>query len=196
MDTREEDAALLARFVDTFGVLDDLYDCQASPALLTQPDGCDWQPRQITTTPLSLEALYHNLGLAGLHSTRFPSLYESLILNYRWAELDLVICRLLANEPAGDLTPLLTEIRRDRNLYSTLMPNGYLQFGRGADVDYDPVCFDFRRRQKNGDCRIVKLDHEEILINGRIQEVSELAPNFRSLVMNTIQSAACRLNSP
>lgn len=92
----------------------------------------------------------------------------------------------MANEPADDLSSLLAVIQADKHLRATLVPNGYIQFGRGPDIDYDPVCFDFRHRQRNGDCRIVKLDHEAILCHYRIREVAELAPNFRSLVLDTI----------
>jgi hypothetical protein len=195
MDAHEKDVDLLARFVATFGILDDLTGFQVPSILLAHTNEAGWQywqPRQITTLPSALESLYFGLGLPGRGSTRFPLLYETLVLSYRWAEVELGAYRLLANEPAEDLSPLLSEIRADVHLCNTLVPNGYFQFGRGFDVDYDPVCFDFRQRQKNGDCRIVKLDHEAILCHGRIRVMTELAPNFRSLVVNTIHHAASK----
>jgi hypothetical protein len=77
---------------------------------------------------------------------------------------------------------------RDKGLSETLIPNGYMQFGKGADIDYDPVCFDISWR-KNRDYRIVKIDHEEILCNHRIKVVKEIAPSFRALVLQTIERA-------
>lgn len=56
-------------------------------------------------------------------------------------------------------------------------------------MDYDPVCFDVKTRNKNGDCRIVKIDHEEILCNNRIKVIAELAPSFYQLVLQTIERA-------
>ena len=56
-------------------------------------------------------------------------------------------------------------------------------------MDYDPVCFEIKSR-RNRDYRIVKIDHEEILCNYRIKVVSEIAPSFRALVLQTIERAA------
>jgi hypothetical protein len=87
-------------------------------------------------------------------------------------------------------------MQTDEHLGATLLPNGYAQFGQGPNTDYDPICFDFRQRQHNGDCPIVRLDHEAILCEGRIWETAQLAPNFRSLVRGTIQRAASKQNRP
>src|SRR5579862_2741930 len=186
------DADLLAEYTAAFEQLDDLADFAVAPGLwvTTDADGLEyWRLRQVTTPPSALEVLYRGLGLPGRGSTRLPPLYETLLLSYRWAEVDLGTYRLLPNEPAEDLSPLLAALRADKHLYETLVPNGYIQFGRGPDVNYDPVCFDFRQRQRYGDCRIVRLDHEAALCDGRIRETAELAPNFRSLVLDTIHRA-------
>ena len=68
-----------------------------------------------------------------------------------------------------------------------LIPAGLIQFGNGPVGDHDPVCFDTSKRYKDGDYRIVKLDHEEILCNYRLREVAELAPSFKELVIKTIE---------
>ena len=60
-----------------------------------------------------------------------------------------------------------------------------MQFGRGSDVDYDPVCFDMSN-PRGDDYRIVKLDHEEILMEDRLVEVAELAPSFRDLIERVV----------
>jgi hypothetical protein len=57
-------------------------------------------------------------------------------------------------------------------------------------MDYDPVCFDIKKRTKSNDYRIVKIDHEEILCNNRIKVVSELAPSFEQLMIETISRAS------
>lgn len=145
------DADLLAEYIAAFAQLDDLTNFAVAPGLRvkTYTDGLeDWQPRQVTTPRYALEALYGGLGFPGRGSTRFPPLYESLVLSYRWVEVDLGSYRLLPNESAEDLSPLLAALRADRHLYETLVPNGYIQFGRGSGGDYDPICFDFRQRQR------------------------------------------------
>jgi hypothetical protein len=142
-------------------------------------------PLRHETNPGALQRLYATLGLTGFRDTRFPILYESLILRYRWEKIDAGAYTLTANPPGDTLAELAQGIGR----WDTVRPNGYLAFAQGPSNDYDPVCFDFRNRQRNGDCRIVKLDHEAILCDDRIVEVSVLAPNLRSLMLATITSA-------
>lgn len=91
----------------------------------------------------------------------------------------------MANSKANNLTGWL-EVSYDRQLWKYLLPAGYIPFGKGPDLDYDQVCFELKSRQKNGDCRIVKIDHEEILCRDRVKVVAEIAPSFRALVENTI----------
>ena len=55
-------------------------------------------------------------------------------------------------------------------------------------MDYDRVCFDLKTRGKNNDCRIVKIDHEEVLCNERLRVVKELAPTFRALVEQIVSA--------
>jgi hypothetical protein len=75
------------------------------------------------------------------------------------------------------------------DLWKSLIPAGYVQFGKGPDLDFDPVCFDIKSRTKRKDYRIVKIDHEEILCNYRVKVVAELAPSFEQLVLQTIERA-------
>jgi hypothetical protein len=58
----------------------------------------------------------------------------------------------------------------------------------GPDIDYDPVCFDLNKRSPDGDCAIVKVDHEEALSHERFRIVAVLADSFRELVQQTIAS--------
>jgi len=51
------------------------------------------------------------------------------------------------------------------------------------------VCFKVAVRSPNGDCRIVKIDHEQILCNHRVKVVAELAPSFEQLIVDTIERA-------
>jgi hypothetical protein len=74
-------------------------------------------------------------------------------------------------------------------LWRFLLQSGYIRFGKGPDLDYDPICFDISSRKKNRDCRIVKIDHEQILCNDRLKIVIELAPGFEQPVLQTIDQA-------
>ncbi len=187
-----EEMGLLEKYVATFEIFDDLFSMDVSEDLRTGEEYAtmmNWSPRKVATEPAELAEMYRSLQFCGFNSTCFPPLYEKLILSFRWAEVELDCYTLIANETGKDLLPLFSALLNDRGLYDTLLPNGYFQFAKGPDAAYDPVCFDFRNRQKNGDCRIVRIDHEEILCRGRIEVVEELAPNFRTLVLTTISSA-------
>ena len=183
---------LIDRFVASFEKLDEMTINEAFSPLASQFAIGDadqyglkrWCPIKVPTALSELELLYSSLP------ARFPPLFEHLVLQYRWAEVDLRFYRLLANPPGEDLRGLLHEMSKDSGLWKVLLPGGHIQFGRGPDVDYDPVCFDIKSRNKNGDCRIVKIDHEEILCNYRIKIVEELASSFEMLMTETIRIAA------
>jgi hypothetical protein len=187
-----DSSSLIDRFVASFEKLDEMYALEGIDALAWQfgrgePDeygGRSWRPVKVETPLQLLESVYAKLP------ARFPPLYERLVLSHRWAEVDLQLCRLLANPLGPDLNGLLAEMSKDPALWNTLRAAGYVQFGRGPDVDYDPVCFDLKGRKKNRDCRIVKIDHEEILCNNRVVVVSEIASTFEALVRRTIASAS------
>jgi hypothetical protein len=87
---------------------------------------------------------------------------------------------LQANSPSEGWTGVLQRMARDKELCE----NGYIPFGKGTDIDYDPACFAMSSR-KNRDYRVV--DQEEILCNYRVKVVSELPPSFRALVSQTIE---------
>lgn len=150
--------------------------------------GCE--PGQPIPVETSVEAL---ADLRAMIPVSLPPLYERLLLSYRWPESDLGRFRLLANPAGPRLKGLLDELTRDAVLWNELTPRGWIRFGKGAGTNYDPVCFDIRQRRKDGDYRIVQLDHEQILCNARIKVVAELAPSFRELVESTV--AARRLSA-
>jgi hypothetical protein len=182
------DQQLISEFVAAFYKLNDCLTCEGDPDPVRSalavggPDEHGyrhWQAVRVKTDRLCLENLYIKLP------ARLPHLYEQLILSYRWAEVDLGSFTLLANPPGEGFDGLLQQIHFD----DLLEAGSYVRFARGCDVDYDPVCFDLGKRRQGGDCPIVKLDHEEILCNSRIREVTELAPSFRDLIVTTIEAA-------
>ena len=142
-----------------------------------------WRPRREEPQPSLLEPLYARLP------ARLPPLFERLLLTFRWAEVDLQTYTLMANPPGSDLEGFVRQISGDRGLWEGLIPAGYLRFGKGADLDYDPVCFDVSSQRKSREMRVVKIDHEEILCNYKVREVAELAPSFEALVQGTIELA-------
>jgi hypothetical protein len=147
--------------------------------------GCKrWRPIEKATEEDDLDSIYSQLP------ARFPQLYEQLVLSYRWAEVDLKSFTLLANPPGPGLGRPLYEISKDPTLWIHLRKAGFIQFGKGPDLDYDPVCFDISsRKTKAKDYRIVKIDHEQMLCYERVKIVEELAPSFEALIRATIERA-------
>lgn len=178
------DQRLLDELVSCFGCWDDLtvgYDLeQVTGELAVGPEDeygfRHWQPLRVATPPAALDALYAVLPF------RLPELYEHLILSYRGATVDLGQYDLLANPPGADLIRLYGAVSFDPALWGALLPAGYISFGRGPGGNYDPVCFDLRKGLTNGDCRVVRIDHEWILCDDRVVVVEALAPTFRELV--------------
>jgi len=186
-----KDLELIDRFVLSFAKLDSLLADQILDPLAWElakgePNEFGsraWRPIKFVTDPACLDPLYAVLP------ARFPPLYEFLILNYRWADVDLQSFTLLANPMGDDLKPLLKTISADQHLWNFLIRAGYIPFGRGSGGDYDPVCFELKSRKQNADFRIVKIDHEEILCFDRPKIIAEIAPSFRHLVLATIDLA-------
>jgi hypothetical protein len=186
-----EDELLVERFIASFEKLDELIADEVSDPIAWQlaigdrdQYGCRrWRPIKVSTELSLLEPIYSKLP------ARFPPLFERLVLSYRWAEVDLRSHRLLANPPGPGLGALLTQMSKDSILWKCLLEAGYIQFAKGPDIDYDPICFDISSRKKNEDCKIVKIDHEQILCNDRVKIVAELAPSFEQLMLRTIDKA-------
>jgi hypothetical protein len=140
-----------------------------------------WRPLRIQTARAALETFYERAP------GPLPPLYEQLILSCHWGQVDLDEFRLLPNFPPP-LDGLVNVLRADSVMFRVLSSRGLVQFGMGPDVDYDPVCFDLNQRSADGDCAIVKADHEDILCHERLRVVGVLAPSFRELVHRTLAS--------
>src|SRR5262249_44612083 len=164
------EASLVERYVACFEKLGELIanensDVASKQLAIGDPDQWgerQWRPVLANSKVSSLEKIYSELP------GRFPPLFERLVLSYRWAEVDLQLYTLIANPPGRGLRALLREMSSDSFMWQCLVEAGYIRFGKGPDYDYDPVCFDLNSRKKNNDCKIVKIDHEEILCNDRV----------------------------
>jgi hypothetical protein len=131
------------------------------------------QPVHRQTSRDKLDSIYSKLR------GRLPPLFEELLLTFRWAGVDLERFYLFANPLGDDLSGFENEIFKDHGLSSVLIEGGFIQFGKAEEFsNYDPICFNTRKRLKDGDCLIVQLDHEEILCNFRLKEVTQVSSFF------------------
>lgn len=70
---------------------------------------------------------------------------------------------------------------------ATLIPARYIRFAVATD-SYDPICFDLNHAM-DGDCPIIRLEHESILVHDSIGESDTVFTTFRKLITAVINSA-------
>jgi hypothetical protein len=133
-----ESSSLLDKFVNSFSVFDEMLtfdnlDTAKWALRKGKPPKSgglvSWRPRKVKTPRWALEGLYEKLP------ARFPPLYEELILNYRWAEVELGRLRLLANPPGPGLDGLANQIFNDPCLVETLIQKGYNPVRKGVGYE-------------------------------------------------------------
>jgi len=137
-----------------------------------------WQIRPTSSNPW-VEKLVEKLPQS------WPRPFRSLIDRYRFCNFKVGPLMFLANSGHDLFYELSSKVFKDKGLYPTLHKNGFLQFGLPHETNYDPVCFDMKRRNR-ADAPILQLDHEEILIRGRIRVVQEVAPSFAEFMQRAI----------
>lgn len=175
------DESLLIHFVASFGMADDLTALDVIPTALTTDKRSllgfpKWRPAAIETERKYLEELYKYIP------GPFPSLYEQLILKFRWLDVYLDDeLQLLANPPGTSLQGLADRILADRLLVSVLFPHRLIPFAKAGD-SYDPICFDLSQKIADSDSRIVRVEHESVLCDEKVGEVWTVYDSFRTLV--------------
>jgi hypothetical protein len=137
-----------------------------------------WQIRPTSSNPW-VEKLVEKLPQS------WPRPFRLLIDRYRFCNFEVGPLMFFANSGHDLFYELSSKVFKDKGLYPTLHKNGFLQFGLPHETNYDPVCFDMKRRNR-ADAPIIQLDHEEILIRGRIRVVQEVAPSFAEFMQRTI----------
>jgi hypothetical protein len=113
---------------------------------------------------------------------RLPPAYRSLVLRYRFPAFQAGTVCFFGNLDGQSYDDLVVASIRDPVLSAIARANGFIQIGRPESGSYDPICFDMRHRMKNGEAEVVRLDHEEILVNGSIRVVEKVAASFLELL--------------
>jgi hypothetical protein len=116
---------------------------------------------------------------------RWPTPFRSLIQRYRFCNFEIGPLMLFANSGHPLFYELSDRVLKDKGIFPTLHKNGFLQFGLPHEANYDPVCFDMKRRNRD-DAPIVQLDHEEILQWSCIRVVQEIAPSFAQFIQRAM----------
>ena len=117
-----------------------------------------------------------------------PPCYRSLVTRYLFPAFEIPPLILLANTGQTLYHEMSMAMTRDKVLSEVLLKNGYAQFARPNTGDSDPVCFDFNRRDKDGECPIVRISHHTIVFNSMIRVMDEIAPSFCEFVESYVRS--------
>jgi hypothetical protein len=110
-----------------------------------------------------------------------PQSFESFLSRYSFPAFDVLGITLF--EWDCDSNKYTLEASAPKNSLSELLiPAGYVQIGRPDTGDFDAICFDLNRQAQNRECRVVQVDHEDILCNWKVRVTGELWPSFVKFV--------------
>lgn len=106
----------------------------------------------------------------------FPPSFNHLISNYCFPAFEFGSVMFFANTGQDTYWELSRRLVADPHMSPALLRGGFIQIGNPFFYNYDPVCFDTARPGKES--RIVQLDHEAILLFGRLEVTREVSPSF------------------
>lgn len=113
---------------------------------------------------------------------RLPRSFASLVRRYTFRPFEWGRIRFFGNSGTDDELDLVVGAVRDGAISRTTLGAGLIHFARPAGFNYDPICFDTRTPRKSREFSIVRLDHEAILIKGRVDVLERVAPSFSALL--------------
>jgi hypothetical protein len=116
---------------------------------------------------------------------QYPAAFQVLISKYRFCDFQVGPVIFFANTGEEIFYELANRVFVDKYMSPFLLEHGYLQFGQAED--YDPICFAPRGLNDKRESRIVRLDHEEILINNRLKITGEIALSIEDFLERTIK---------
>ena len=119
----------------------------------------------------------------------FPAAFRSLIRRYIFPHFEFAPIQFFGNTPEAkaESWELRTGIFNDKHLSKCLLEHGFIQFARPDTGDYDAICFDTNSQKRHSEYLIVRVDHESILCNDKIQVTEIIAPSFHGLIERQLE---------
>lgn len=125
-----------------------------------------------------IEGIEKRLGLS------FPHSFRSLIERYSFPLLDIGEAELFANEGGSSEYDLAVALLRDPIMSPWLVKHRLIHIGHPYIGNYDPICLDLLK-SKHGDTQVVRLNHEDILLERPTIHRHVLAESFSALMERT-----------
>jgi hypothetical protein len=110
---------------------------------------------------------------------RLPKSFRHLVTHYAFRPFEWGPISFFGNSETYDAFSLHIAPMRDDIIWQMTHSAGFVYFGRPEAANYDPICF--APTESDRESPIVQLDHEAILIEGRIKLAPEIAPSFVAL---------------
>ena len=119
---------------------------------------------------------------------KLPRSFYLLISRYDFPLIELERLAIFGTRPNEDgVGRIDVESLKDKVLAPFLHANKLIQFGRPNELDYDPICFDFRGSKSRSECPVVRVDHEQILCNNRLKIKGPVASSFADLIQEIMR---------
>lgn len=119
---------------------------------------------------------------------RLPQSFEDLLSRYSFPAFDVMGISIFGWDSATNaFTQEATAAKG--SLSELLIPAGYVQIGRPDTGAFDAICFDLNTKSQNRECRIVQVDHEDILCNWNVRVSGEWWPSFIKLIESALASS-------
>jgi hypothetical protein len=120
---------------------------------------------------------------------RLPKSFRHLVTNYAFRPFQWGPVSFFGNSQTYELFSLHIAPMRDEIMWQATRSAGFVYFGRPEPANYDPICL--APSETSRESRIVRLDHETILIEKRIKVVAEIAPSFIALAERLTSDGSC-----
>ena len=116
-----------------------------------------------------------------------PRCLGDFLRKYTFSEFEIAGLHHYDNYASFERWCWVNAVFRDEAIFQICSANKFLPVGQPEEGNYDRICLDLNR-MKSGDCPVVQLDHEAILLKEKIKIVRELAPSYAKLVAKVLDA--------
>jgi hypothetical protein len=124
----------------------------------------------------------------------YPRLFARFLKEHLFIEFKLGDVSIGSN--LRDEAFTLEDVLADKPLTDALLQAGFVPFGRPSSGSYDRICFDIRPAVGRWDAPVVRLEHEAILVRGKIPKPAPIASSLFALATASPPDADLAIDRP
>jgi len=118
---------------------------------------------------------------------KLPACFTDFVCHYAFTDFEIRRLHHYDNYDGNEEWCWHVALFRDKPIFEVCAAHLFLPIGQPELGNYDRVCLDLTRL-KSGDCPVVQLDHEAILLKEKVEIVAELAPSYKKLIATVLNS--------